>query len=66
MNMAALREAWECGYEAIIAIDTGHKDHARTWLDKGLVPSAAAFPAGTPEWFGLALVYGALLEAAAA
>ena len=63
--MAALREAWECGYEAIIAIDTGQKDRARTWLAKGLEPSARAFPPATPEWFGLALVYGALLEEAA-
>ena len=64
--MAALREAWEDGYEAIIAIDVGEKDHARAWLHKGSVPAAAAFPAGSREAFGLALVFGALLEAAAA
>lgn len=63
--MAALREALDAALQALIAIDVGDKDHARGWLAKGLEPSTRAFPVASPEWFGLALVYGALTEAAA-
>jgi len=64
--MAALREAFDYGLQAIIAIDIGDQDHARGWLHRGLPPAAKAFPAGSKEAYGLALVYGALLEEAAA
>jgi hypothetical protein len=64
--MAALRDALDYGLQAVIALDTGDKDHARGWLDRGATPAAKAFPAGSREAFGLALVYGALLEEAAA
>lgn len=64
--MAALREALDYALQAVIAIDLGDKGHARSWLGKGLEPSTRAFPPASREWFGLALVYGALLEAAAA
>jgi hypothetical protein len=64
-NMAALREAWEDGYEAIIAIDIGDKARARDYLAKGLEPAAKAWPAGTKAAFALAVVYLELIEAAA-
>lgn len=66
VNMAALREAWEDGYEAIIAIETGDRDRALAWLHKGAIPAAAAFPPGHKAGFGLVLVFGALLKEAAA
>jgi hypothetical protein len=64
--MAALTDALDYGYQAAIAIRVGRKDRARKWLDDGLEPSVRAFPSGSPEWFGLALVYGALIKEAAA
>ena len=65
IDMAALREALDCGFLAAVAIDLDKKDQARGWLDQGKVPAAMAFPAGSREAFGLAIVYGALIEAAA-
>ena len=65
-DMAALADALGCGLEAANAIQADDRDAARRWLAQGLGPSAKAFPPGSRESFGLALVYGALLEEAAA
>ena len=63
--MKALIAALDDSLQAAIALDLGEKEHARGWLDRGATPAAAAFPPGSREAFGLALVYGALLEEAA-
>ena len=44
IDMAALREAWEDGYDAIIAIDAGKPDRARVYLKNATDPAFRAFP----------------------
>ena len=63
--MAALREAWEDGYDAIIAIDAGQPDRARVYLKNATGPAVRAFPDDGDVSFCLVRVFGALLEAAA-
>jgi hypothetical protein len=64
-DYAALREALDCAHQAAIAVDLGDKAHARDWLAKGAVPAARAFPERPDVSFGLALVFGVILEDAA-
>ena len=64
--MAALILALDCALQAAWAINVGDKDHARDYLDDGLEPSAKAFPERPDRAAGLAMVYDALLEGAAA
>lgn len=64
-DLAALREALECGFIAVVHIEAGEPDKARTWLDHGTAPAGRAFPAASRESFALTIVYGAITEAAA-
>jgi len=64
-DMDALIEALSCALKAARAIRFGAKGIGRARLDKGLVPSAKAFPAGSREAYAFAIWYGALIEAAA-
>ena len=61
----ALREALECGFVALVHIEAGENDKARTWLTHGADPAARAFPPASREGFALAIVYGAITEEAA-
>jgi hypothetical protein len=65
ISLPDLREAWDDGFQAIVAIETGHKDHARLYLGRALIPASRAFPSGSREGHALTLVLGALLEEAA-
>ena len=64
-DLPALREALECGFLAVVHIEAGEPDKARTWLDHGTAPAGRAFPAASRESFALTIVYGAILEEAA-
>jgi hypothetical protein len=64
-NLPALREALECGFIAVVHIEAGEPDKARTWLDHGTIPAGRAFPPASRESFALTIVYGAITEAAA-
>lgn len=64
--MAALTITLDYALQAAIAIQLGHKDRARSWLDKVAEPAGMAFPLGDPASMGLTLVLGKLREKAAA
>ena len=64
-DLPSLREALECGFIAVVHVEAGEPDKARTWLDHGAAPAGRAFPAASRESVALTIVYGAILEEAA-
>jgi hypothetical protein len=64
-DLPALREALECGFIAVVHVEAGEHDKARTWLAHGTDPASRAFPAASREAYALTIVYGAILEEAA-
>ena len=63
-SLRALRDVYDCGYQATIAYDLGNKDEGDAWLDQGT--AVGAFPEGSKEGFAQAILYAATAEAAAA
>ena len=63
-DLAALREALECAFIAVVHVEAHEFEKARTWLDHGDAPAAKAFPLRSRESYALAIVRGAITEAA--